>query len=132
MSRYANHTWSNSMRPGPSGFFVTAGETISTAVSSNLKMRSLAAIADWRMLYFSLKSMMGRKKRNAYCARGVHRSRRGGGLYERRDGFRRRNGHPVVAHWEGVGRQIQTWGGIQLSGEAEDVGVIGGGRQSRG
>ena len=26
-------------------------------------MRSLAAIADCRMLYFSLKSMMGRKKR---------------------------------------------------------------------
>ena len=59
------------MRPGPCGFFVTAGETTSTGVSSNLKMRSLAAIADCRMLYFSLKSMMGRKKRMAYCVNAI-------------------------------------------------------------
>ena len=52
---------------GLRGFFVTAGETMSTGVSSSLKMRSLAAMADCRMLYFSLKSMMGRKKRSAYC-----------------------------------------------------------------
>ena len=55
-SRYANQTWSNSIRPGPVGVLVTAGEVISAGVSSNLKTRSLAAIADCRMLYFSLKS----------------------------------------------------------------------------
>ena len=54
------------MRPGPWGLLVTAGETTCTGVSSSLKMRSLAAMADCRMLYFSLKSMMGRKKRRAY------------------------------------------------------------------
>src|SRR5271165_2035290 len=43
-----------------------AGETTCTGVSNSLKMRSLAAMADCRMLYFSLKSMMGRKKRRAY------------------------------------------------------------------
>ena len=59
------------MRPGPSGFFVTAGDTMSTGVSTNLKMRSLAAIADCRMLYFSLKSMMGRKKRCAYAVKAI-------------------------------------------------------------
>ena len=56
---------------GAFGFFVTAGETMSTGVSSSLKMRSLAAMADWRMLYFSLKSMMGRKKRCAYCVKAI-------------------------------------------------------------
>src|SRR5579863_5127186 len=54
------------MRPGPSGRLVTEGETTCTGVSINLKMRSLAAMADCRMLYFSLKSMIGRKKRRAY------------------------------------------------------------------
>ena len=44
-----------------------AGETISAGVSSSLKMRSLEAMADCRMLYFSLKSWIGRKKRCAYC-----------------------------------------------------------------
>ncbi len=55
------------MRPGPAGTFGDAGETISAGVSSSLKMRSLDAIADCRMLYFSLRSWMGRKKRCAYC-----------------------------------------------------------------
>ena len=67
------------MRPGPSGFFVTAGETMSTGVSSNLKMRSLAAIADCRMLYFSLKSMMGRKKRMRVLREGDQHAQRGRG-----------------------------------------------------
>ena len=42
--------------PRPVGVLVTAGEVISAGVSSNLKTRSLAAMADCRMLYFSLKS----------------------------------------------------------------------------
>ena len=42
--------------PAQSVSLVTAGEVISTGVSSSLKTRSLAAIADCRMLYFSLKS----------------------------------------------------------------------------
>src|SRR5579862_7698210 len=59
------------MRPGPCGCFVTAGVTMPTGVSNSLKMRSLAAIADCRMLYFSLKSMIGRKKRMAYCVNAI-------------------------------------------------------------
>src|SRR5579864_9625909 len=59
------------MRPGPAGDFVDAGETTSTGVSSSLKMRSLAAIADCKMLYLSLKSMMGRKKRCAYWVKAI-------------------------------------------------------------
>ena len=55
------------MRPAPCGTLGVAGETISAGVSSSLKMRSLDAIADCRMLYFSLRSWMGRKKRCAYC-----------------------------------------------------------------
>src|ERR1035438_1055653 len=54
------------MRPGPSGRLVTAAEPACTAVSSSLEIRSLAAMADCRMLYFSLKSVIGRKKRSAY------------------------------------------------------------------
>ena len=49
------------------GVLVTAGEVISTGVSISLKTRSADAIADCRMLYFSLRSMIGRKKRCAYC-----------------------------------------------------------------
>src|SRR5581483_6389744 len=69
--RYANHTWSNSILPGPLGVFVTGGDTTSTGASSSLKIRSLAAIADCRMLYFSLKSMIGRKKRMAYWVNAI-------------------------------------------------------------
>ncbi len=57
--------------PGPCGTFGIAGETISAGVSSSLKMRSLDAIADCRMLYFSLRSWMGRKKRCAYCMKAT-------------------------------------------------------------
>src|SRR5215469_3991059 len=59
------------MRPAPTGFFGTAGETTATGVSSSLKIRSLAAMADCRMLYFSLKSMIGRKNRMAYCVKAI-------------------------------------------------------------
>src|SRR5664280_799923 len=55
------------MRPAPAGSFGDAGETISGGVSRSLKKRSLDAIADCRMLYFSLRSWMVRKKRCAYC-----------------------------------------------------------------
>src|ERR1039458_8992074 len=59
------------MRPGPTACFVTAGEVISTFVSSSLKTRSPAAIADCRMLYFSLRCVIGRKKRCAYCMKAT-------------------------------------------------------------
>ena len=59
------------MRPGPSGVLRELGETISAGVSSSLKMRSLDAMADCRMLYFSLRSWMGRKKRCAYCMKAT-------------------------------------------------------------
>ena len=39
---------------------------MSTGVSSNLKIRSLEAMADCKMLYLSLRSWMGRKKRSEY------------------------------------------------------------------
>ena len=47
------------MRPGPSGTCGIAGDTISALVSSSLKTRSLDAMADCRMLYFSLRSWIG-------------------------------------------------------------------------
>src|SRR5215469_16808509 len=59
------------MRPAPAGFFGAAGETTATGVSNNLNMRSLAAIADCRMLYFSLKSMIGRKNRIEYWMKAI-------------------------------------------------------------
>ncbi len=45
---------------------------MSTGVSSSLKTRSLAAMADCRMLYFSLRSWMGRKNRCAYCMKATN------------------------------------------------------------
>ena len=54
------------MEPEPSPGMGWAGETIIGRVSSSLKTRSLAAMAACRMLYFSLRSWMGRKKRCAY------------------------------------------------------------------
>ena len=63
------------MRPEPSPAFAFAGETISGAVSSSLKTRSLAAMAACRMLYFSLRSWMGRKKRCAYCMKATRMPR---------------------------------------------------------
>ena len=36
-----------------------------------MKTRSLEAIADCRMLYFSLRSWMGRKKRCAYAKKAI-------------------------------------------------------------
>ena len=45
------------------------------AVSSSLKMRSLAAMAACRMLYLSLRSWMGRKKRCAYWMKAMRMPR---------------------------------------------------------
>ncbi len=54
------------MRPEPSQARGAGGLCSSAGVSSSLKTRSLAAIAACRMLYFSLRSWMGRKKRWEY------------------------------------------------------------------
>src|SRR5579862_2138262 len=59
------------MRPAPAGFIGAAGETTAIEISSSLKIRSLAAIADCRMLYFSLKSMIGRKNRIEYWIKAI-------------------------------------------------------------
>src|SRR5215831_15989075 len=59
------------MRPAPCGLFGAEGETTAIGVSSSLNMRSLAAIADCSMLYFSLKSMIGRKNRIEYWMNAI-------------------------------------------------------------
>src|ERR1017187_5147251 len=61
-----NQTLRNSMEPELLPGMGWAGETMVGWVSRSLKTRSLAAMAAWRMLYFSLRSMIGRKKRWAY------------------------------------------------------------------
>ena len=52
-----NHADRAAGRMGATGFKITGG------VSSKRKTRSELAMADWRMLYFSLISAIGRKKR---------------------------------------------------------------------
>src|SRR3982074_57368 len=65
---YANQTLRNSISPrgAERGKGNSVGGTGSGS-SSNLKMRSQAAMADCKILNFSLKSWIGRKKRCAYC-----------------------------------------------------------------
>ena len=48
-----------------------AGASSVASVSSSLKMRSEDAMAACRMLYFSLRSWMGRKKRCPYCMKAM-------------------------------------------------------------
>ena len=66
-----NQTLRNSTRPEPSPAMGCAGETMVGSVSSSLKTRSLAAMAACRMLYLSLRSWMGRKKRCAYWMKAM-------------------------------------------------------------
>ena len=55
---------------------VDGGETTAGWVSSSLKTRSEAAIADCRMLYFSLRSWIGRKKRMSVLKKGHQHAQR--------------------------------------------------------
>ena len=64
--------------PRPTALRGCGGEVISTGVSSSLKTRSLDAMADWRMLYLSLRSWIGRKKRCAYCMKATSTPKRDG------------------------------------------------------
>ena len=60
-SLYANQTLRNSISPRAlrAGLIASGGFTIVAGVSINVKRRSELAIADCRMLYFSLMSAIG-------------------------------------------------------------------------
>ena len=59
------------MLPEPSPAIGLAGRNDVGCGIDQLKTRSLAAIADCRILYFSLRSWMGRKKRCAYWMKAM-------------------------------------------------------------